>query len=252
MTIIGRGQKKNSSIDVIDTTNLGVCDDLRSAIMILEKEGWFSQRPQKTRALLTTIAQLRKFSKNEPVYLAGDRANGVFGLVRGSLHISIPRIDGEDFIAHRAGAGFWIGDLALFAGEERLVSVRAAEPTQMVQLPADALQQLVRDNPWLYEDFYALTYQNFRTTFAILSMLSMSSTTKRVATKLLLQVETRADREGWIDISQPELAGLLAISLPTLQRIMRRFQAAGFIKSSYARIQVLDRNALAQICGEYR
>jgi CRP/FNR family cyclic AMP-dependent transcriptional regulator len=250
VTIIGRGQKKNRSSDVIDSTNSSACDDLRSAITILENAGWFSQRPQKTRALLTTIARLRNFSKNEPVYLAGDRANGVFGLVRGSLHISLPRMDGEDFTAHRAGAGFWIGDLALFAGSERLVSVRAIEPTQMVQLPADALHELVRENPWLYEDFYALTYQNFRTTFAILSMLSMSSTAKRVATKLLLEADTRADRDGWINISQPELAGLLAMSLPTLQRIMRRFQTAGFIKSSYARIQVLDRNALAQIRGE--
>lgn len=157
-------------------------------------------------------------------------------------------MDGEDFIAHRAGAGFWFGDLALFAHSERLVSVRAVETTHMVQLPADALHELVRGMPWLYEDFYALAYENFSTAFAILSVLSMSSTAKRVATKLLLQADTRADREGWINISQPELAGLLAISLPTLQRIMRRFQTAGFIKNSYARIQVLDRNALVQIC----
>jgi len=78
----------------------------------------------------------------------------------------------------------------------------------------------------------------------------MSSTAKRVATRLLLEADTRGDQEGWIDISQPELAGLLAISLPTLQRILRRFQATGFLKNSYGRIQVLDRNALAQICAE--
>jgi len=250
VSIIGPDQKKNRSNDLIDSTNSAPCDDMRSAILSLEKEGWFAQRSKKSRALLASIARLRSFAKNEPVYLAGDRPNGVFGLVRGSLHISLPRIDGEDFIAHRVGAGFWIGDLALFAHSDRLVSVRAVEPTQIVQLPAAPLRQLVRENPGLYEDFYALTYENFSTTFAILSMLSMSSTAKRVATRLLLEADTRGDQEGWIDISQPELAGLLAISLPTLQRILRRFQATGFLKNSYGRIQVLDRNALAQICAE--
>lgn len=197
-----------------------------------------------------TIARVRSFSRNEPVYLAGDRPNGVFGLVTGSLHLSLPRIDGEDFIAHRVGAGFWIGDLALFAHSERLVSVRAVEPTRMVQFPAAPLRHLLHENPWLYEDFYALTYENIRTAFAILSMLSMSSTAKRVAARLLLEADNRADAEGWVDISQPELAGLLAISLPTLQRILRRFQATGFIKNSYARIQVADRAALTQICAD--
>lgn len=250
MAIIGRRRTKNSSIDVIGAKKSSGCDDLHSAIRILERQGWFSQRTRKTRALLSSIARLRDFSRNEPVYLAGDRPNGVFGLVSGSLHISIPRLDSEDFIVHRAGSSFWIGDLALFAGEERLVSARAAEPAQMVQLPAAALQKLVRENPWLYADFYALTYENFRTTFAILSILSMASTAKRVATKLLLEADSRADQKGWINISQLELARFLAMSLPTLQRIIRRFEAAGLIKRSYARIQVMDHVALAQLCGE--
>ena len=62
----------------------------------------------------------------------GEVPNGIFGLVRGSINIAFPRNDGEDYIAHHAGSGFWVGDLALFAKGLRLVSIHAAEPTTMV------------------------------------------------------------------------------------------------------------------------
>ena len=102
--------------------------------------------------------------------------------------------------------------------------------------------------PYLYADFYALTYENFRTAFQIIANLAIASTEKRVADRLVLEVEARGDGDGWISLSQPELAKLLAISLPTLQRVMRRFAEAGLVRKSYGRFQVVDRDSLARIC----
>jgi CRP/FNR family transcriptional regulator, cyclic AMP receptor protein len=175
-------------------------------------------------------------------------ARTAFGLVSGSLNISFPRNDGEDYTLHRAGPGFWVGDLALFSKGPRLVSTRAAEPTQMVQLPVKDLARLVRDDPHLYADFYALTYENFQTALRIITNLAIPSTDKRVADRLLLEMEMRGEAEDWIALSQPELAKLVAISLPTLQRVMRRFASAGLVTIGYARIQVMDRDALLRLC----
>ena len=224
--------------------------NLVAALRALEEQGWFSQRSEATRAKLGAIAKLRNFSKNELVYLAGDAPNGVFGLVSGSLNVSFPQADGHDYTMHRAGRCFWVGDLALFSEGPRLVSVRAAEPTQMVQLPAKELARLVRDDPQLYADFYALTYENFRTAFQIIVNLAIVSTEKRVADRLLLEAERRGDGEGWISLSQSELAKLVAISVPTLQRVLRRFASAGLVTSRYARIQVIDRAALVRVRGD--
>jgi CRP/FNR family transcriptional regulator, cyclic AMP receptor protein len=222
--------------------------DLGCALELLATQGWFSERPAKTRAALGAIAKLRSFAKGDRIYLAGDPPNGMFGLISGSLNISIPRADGEDYTAHRAGVGFWLGDLALFSQGPRLVSVHAAEPTLMVQLPARELNQLVDEDPRLYAEFYPLTYENFRTAFDIISNLAMPSTEKRVADRLLLEVKSCGDADGWIPLSQAELANLTAVSLPTLKRIMRRFVGEGLIDHRYARIQVLDKDALTRLC----
>jgi len=222
--------------------------ELDRALELLAAQGWFAQRPPQTRARLGAIARLRSFAKNDRVYLAGDKPNGMFGLISGSLNISIPRADGEDFTLHRAGVGFWIGDLALFSQGPRLVSVHAAEPSLMVQLPGPDLRRLAEEDPRLYADFYALTYENFRTAFQIISNLAIASTDKRLADRLLLELQACGDGDGWISISQTELASLIAVSLPTLKRVMRRFAEAGLINHRYARIQVLDQKALKQVC----
>jgi CRP/FNR family transcriptional regulator, cyclic AMP receptor protein len=222
--------------------------DLGRALKLLEAQGWFSERSAKTRAALGSIAKLRSVAKGDRVYLAGDPANGVFGLVSGSLNLSIPRADGEDYTVHRAGTGFWFGDLALFSEGVRLVSIHAAQPTLLVQLPVRELRRLIDQDPRLYADFYALTYANFRTAFQIISNLAISSTEKRVADRLFLEATARGDGDGWVPLSQSELANLTAVSLPTLKRILRRFAEAGLVEQQYARIQVLDRDALALLC----
>jgi CRP-like cAMP-binding protein len=164
------------------------------------------------------------------------------------LNISYPRGDGEDYIVHRAGTGFWIGDVALLAKGVRLVSARAAEPTTMVQLPARELSRLIRDDPRLYADFYALTYENFRTTLQIVTNLAIASADKRLADRLLAEIANRGSKHDWISMTQVDLAKLLAISLPTLQRAMRRFVKRGLIIHEYARIQVIDHDGLIAIC----
>jgi CRP-like cAMP-binding protein len=222
--------------------------ELGAALRLLETQGWLSERSKETRAALRGIAKLRNFGKDEAVYLVGDHPNGVFGLVCGSLNISYPRGDGEEYTVHRAGAGFWVGDAALLAKAVRLVSIRAAEQTIMVQLPMRELMRLLREDARLFADFYALSYENFRTTMQIITNLSITSPEKRVADRLLFEAQMRGDADGWISISQPDLAKLLALSLPTLQRVIRRFADAGYVRTSYAKLCVLDRDGLARIC----
>ena len=223
--------------------------NLSRALEIVSSQGWFSKRSAETQAQLSEIAKLRSFAKDDVIYLTGDAPNGVFGLVSGSLNVSIPRGDGEDYTIHRAGAGFWFGDLALISEAARLVSVHAAEPTVMVHLPARALKRLIARQPRLYADFYALTYENFRIAFQIISNLGISSV-KRLADRLLMEHNARGDADGWISLSQSELASLTAMSLPTLQRALRRLMSVGLVNQRYARIQVLKPEALRRLCRD--
>lgn len=82
--------------------------DLERALEVLRSRGWYSERSKETQKRLAEIARLRTFEAHEPIYLAGQTPNGVFGLVEGSIKIAFPRNDGENYVAHHAGAGFWL------------------------------------------------------------------------------------------------------------------------------------------------
>ena len=58
--------------------------------------------------------------------MAGDSADGLYGLASGGLEITFPLIADEPVVVYRAEPGFWIGDNAELADTPRLVSLKAA------------------------------------------------------------------------------------------------------------------------------
>lgn len=95
-----------------------------------------------------------------------------------------------------------------------------------------------------------LTYENVALALRLVSNLAIASSDKRLADRLIMEADSRGNGNGWISLSQSELAKLLAVSLPTLQRGVRRFVNAGLLVSSYGRMRVVDRAALAKLCAD--
>ena len=93
---------------------------------MLEARGWLSERSPEVRDKLLGIAQVRVYQPGEHLYSVGEEPQGVYGVARGALDISIAREDGEEIVVHNAQPGFWVGDLALFSSQRRLVTATAA------------------------------------------------------------------------------------------------------------------------------
>ena len=222
--------------------------ELTAAIAVLSERGWFAERTPGVRATLAAVGRLKDYAAGQPLYLQADEPEGIFGLVSGALDIVIPRADGVDLTAHRADPGFWTGDLALIAGQTRLVSVFAAEPTRVVYLPQAELRRLAAEDPHLYADFYALSYSNVALLLRLLANLSTSPSEARVAARLLQLEEGSTDAPA-IRLSQTKLAELVALSAPTLQRVLRRLEENGLVQLGYGRIRILDRQGLRALCS---
>lgn len=221
--------------------------DLTSAFEVLSARGWLSERTAEFRQDIAKIARFREFEAGVPLYLYGDVPNGLFGLVEGALDIAIPRSDGMEVTVHQAETGFWIGDLALLAGQTRVVSVIAARRSLVAHLPDQALRRLVAAKPNFYADFYALTHGNMALALRLLANLSTFPSDARVAARILMHDED-AGSEG-LQLSQAKLAELVALSPPTLQRVLRRLQENDLVELGYGRIRVLDRRGLLALCG---
>lgn len=199
--------------------------------------------------MLRPMAQLRSFAPGDALYLAGDEPNGVFGLVAGGVEIAIPGMDGSECLLHRAEPGFWVGDLALFAGQRRLVTVRAASRCDVVHLPQGALNACIRRHPELTRDFYELSHENMHTVLQLLGNLSVKSAEIRIAMRLLMHAGSLGRKEDWIQISHDDLAQLVAVSPKTVRRTLSQLQELGLVETAYARVRVVDYGGLAERCG---
>ncbi len=190
----------------------------------------------------------RTYGADEALFVQGDPANGIHAVLDGSVKITVPADDGQEFVIHQEGRGFWIGDLALFATAHRLISVVATRPTETLFFPAPRLERLVQDSPDFVRDFYALSHENMQKALRIVANLAVTGTEKRLVLRLLHLDEVTSDAEGWIPVSQEELAAMIAVSAPTLHRALHRLIELDLIEGGYGRLRLKDRRALVASC----
>ena len=217
-------------------------------MQILNQTDWFGARGPNFQNDLMTCAVVRTFEPGETLYHHGDPANGIHAVLDGSVQITAPADDGQEFVVHREGAGFWIGDLALFAEAQRLVSVMTTQQTRTLFFPSSRVERMVQENPEYVRDFYALTRENMKTALRIMANLAVTGSEKRLVLRLLHLDEGASKSDGWIIVSQDELAAMVAVSQPTLHRNLHRLSGLGLVELGYGRLRLIDRRKLIASC----
>ncbi len=215
---------------------------------LLLKSSWLGTRSKIFQDELLSYATPKSFGPGEALYHHGDPANGIYAVLSGGVNVTAPADDGQEFVIHREGAGFWIGDLALFAGAQRLVSVVTAQATQTLFFPSSRIERLVLERPEFIRDFYALTHENMQTVLRIMANLAVMGTEKRLVLRLLHLDEGTALSDGWIAVSQDELAAMIAVSPLTIHRILHRLENLDLIEIGYGKVRLINKVALIASC----
>ena len=209
----------------------------------LDRCGWLAEQPAPLQAWFAGHGRWRTFAAGEDLYDAGDAADGVFGLAAGALDVTLSLTDAGPVAVHRGEVGFWIGDLALLAEGERLVSVRARRRSRVYVVPGRAVRALLQAQPEHWPRFYALTHRNTRTALHLLAEALTLSPDERVCRRLLQLVEP----DGTVAVTQAELAELLGVTRATVRRALKRLAAEGAVATGYGRLRVCDRRRLERL-----
>jgi len=222
-------------------SNEAIVNKLPRDLDTLARRGWLAGQPEALRDWALQVGRWRSFEAGQVLYLAGDAADGLYGLGSGALDIVVPFGD-DSASLHRADVGFWIGDSALLADKPRLVSVVASRSSRVYFLPAAALR-LLRERPDLWPCFYELSHLNVALSLTLLGEALVLSPRARIARQMLRLAGSGAS----IDASQDELARLAGVTRPTLQRALADLGAANVLRTGYRRLELLDRAALQRM-----
>ncbi len=162
--------------------------------------------------------------------------------------------EGRVELAHREGArrvvvgimhpGDVDGDISLILRMPVPYSGRAIEPVLALRLSQENFEIVMRTSPalarrWLSSVAYRLAHAQRR-----LLQLSGRDLGAQIA-ELLLDEE----REGAVALPQETLAALLGVRRPSVNKVLRGFERQGLLRTSYGRVELVDRAALARAAG---
>jgi CRP-like cAMP-binding protein len=207
----------------------------------LDGVGWLAQQPSEFRNWAACCGRWREYAAGQFVYHAGDPADGLYGLAAGGLEITFPLIAEEPVTIHRAEIGFWIGDNAELSETPRVVSLRAAGPTRLLNLPAPAIRALLEDHPEHWREFYRLSATNVALALTLLSE-ALTLTVRARVCRRLLRLAVGAQEAS---ITQQDLGRIVGAPRTTLRRCLADLAERGAIRLRYRRVQILDAAVLA-------
>lgn len=190
------------------------------------------------------------YEAGEFVWRQGDDATDLWFILDGQLHSIFTSADGEEVVTQVAGTGESFGQPALFAPvAQRIVSVVAIVPTDLVSLPRESVLRFVEAHPAalrrLLESMSLLVLSQSN----LFSQVAFHDVRGRVAYPLLKLVDEYGQpvEDGLripFHLSQATLAGLVASSRESTNRALSGFVTSGDIRWKAGHVIVVQRDGL--------
>ena len=205
---------------------------------------WFAQLPSDVQQQLQRIARERQLTAGEVLFHRGDRFDGIYLLQRGLILISGVNRQGNEALLTVLEAGAMFGEIALFDGEPRTHDAIAAQDCQLLQFPALALQQLLKQQPGYWQWLGQLLTAKMRQVFAAMEQHTLLDAKARLYWRLL---QLCPDDGAYLPLSQQQLAQLLGISRQSTNQLLQALARQGVIQLGYGALELKDRALLQQL-----
>ena len=149
---------------------------------------------------LTTLAQIKKLTKDTTVFHAGDPADAVFVVASGRVKVVITSSDGKEFILTVLGAGQVFGEMALLESAPRSASVVTLSAVELLVISRIDFQRLLDSNPRISQRLMAILSRRLRRANTKMESLAYMDVAGRLARYLLDLARDHGQRlgNGWV------------------------------------------------------
>ncbi len=222
---------------------------------LLAGNEWFRELPDTVVAQLTQLATLRRYGDGDLIHAKGDAPDGLYGVRSGQVRISNVGSDGQEILVAVFQPGGWWGEISMFDGLPRTHDALAVGDTEIVLLPQQRFQALLQQKPDLYPHFVKMLCRKLRLAFSHIDDLAFLPLPERVAKQLLTLADIHGEdvangRRIRLHLPQEDLGRMLGASRQTVSKILKRFEAQGWIAVAYGQITICNPQALREACGQ--
>lgn len=204
--------------------------------------------PGGVQQCLLDVAHRRKLAAGDSLFLKGSSPDALFGVVRGTLRVSVVAANGREAVIAMLEAGHWFGEVSLLVGQERVYDTYAVEPTDMAVVTAEDFHHLIATRPEVHMAFTKLVCHRLRQALVWIDDAILMPLPVRLAHRLLT-LDARADagaagESTALGVSQEDLAFMLGVSRQSVNRQLKIWEEQGALRVDYRRILLLDRALL--------
>jgi len=119
----------------------------RTTRQLLEAEGWLSLLPVHLREKVFDACKIRSADEGKILYHAGDPPDGLYCLLSGCLRMDTVQSAHGPTMLSLFHARSWLGEIEIFSGMDRVVTLLAHRPIKYAYISATDLEDLAKDNP---------------------------------------------------------------------------------------------------------
>jgi len=198
---------------------------------------------------LTTLAQIKKLTKDTTIFHAGDPADAVFVVASGRVKVVITSSDGKEFILTVLGAGQVFGEMALLESAPRSASVVTLSAVELLVISRNDFQRMLDSNPRISQRLMAILSRRLRRANTKMESLAYMDVAGRLARYLLDLARDHGQRlgNGWVVVRRPthsDIAHSIGTSRETVSRLINEFEEGfGLVnkgKFTYIRENLLE------------
>jgi CRP/FNR family transcriptional regulator len=198
------------------------------------------------------INRTKPHHRNDYLFREGDTFKGIYAVKTGSIKTYISREDGSDQVLGFHLPGEIIGLDAIETGTHGCTA-KVLETTAVCLIPYEKLEKLSVEIPSLQHQMFRLMSREITNESNMLILLGKRNADERLAT-FLLSLSQRYKQRGFsatefnLSMSRNEIGNYLGLAVETVSRLFTRFQDEGILKVERKHIELLDMEAVQNIC----
>lgn len=195
-------------------------------------------KPQTDSTISWFISQchIHKYSQKSTIIHAGEKAETLYYIVKGSVVVLIKDQDGKEMILSYLNQGDFIGELGLFDKNEnptRTAWVKAKSQCEIAEVSYNKFKQLVQVNPEILMRLSSQMARRLTATSKKVGNLAFLDVTGRIAQTLINlahQPEAMTHPDGMqIKITRQEIGQIVGCSRETVGRILKMMEEENLI-----------------------
>lgn len=219
-----------------------------NTLAVLTASAWFRSLPEPLQQWLQAHLRERRLAAGERLFSRGDAPDGLYGLAAGLVRFTGVNEAGQEAVLVVLNPPHWFGEIALFDDEPRTHDAWAESAATLWHAPQHELMALLAERPAYWRHFGRLLTQKIRASFTAVEDLVLLAPRARLARRLALMATGFGTLEGQslrvLQVSQEQLASMLALSRQTVNQTLKALEAAGALRRTRGAIEVLDLEAL--------